>query len=266
LIKRFKLAAGFGVLAVSAAGILALATPAHAAADTCKNATTVTVKDRHDSGTKGDWAKVTYTRTVKVCEQAGTGEVSDYKATVTDDGSFVALANAKSPQSGSALPDGVKGSFGGGFTATFKAAAGFATFKPDAYGKTVTGDEPKTSTWVKGLFGADFTGSSIDDNWKWTYTTCGSAKDGEEWVNATDAVGGNEGDITGKACPTKSPTARPTAYRPTVAPPATTDPGAAGGLPVTGTSLPLYVGGGVALLLVGAGAVWLTRRRVRIEA
>jgi LPXTG-motif cell wall-anchored protein len=48
------------------------------------------------------------------------------------------------------------------------------------------------------------------------------------------------------------------------APPSVT--GLGGSLPVTGMSLPLYVGGGVALLLVGAGAVWLTRRRVRIEA
>jgi len=43
--------------------------------------------------------------------------------------------------------------------------------------------------------------------------------------------------------------------------PPPTSPGAGGGLPVTGTATAPLVLGGIALLLIGTGAVWFTRRR-----
>jgi hypothetical protein len=252
LIKRFKLAAGFGVLAVSAAGILALATPAQAAADDC---TTVTVQNRvgPDSGENGnDWATATVTRKLRVCvaSKPATGDWT-YKATVTDKGTFVTLAG-DSPGAGAAakLKGGFKGDVDGGFTASFTA--------PKDWDGSLVKPAPGTPTgeWVaKAFLGAKFDTKGAVAGWKWEYTTCA----GEKWVNAEK---GNSGDITEKVCPTptKSPTTKPTAT------PAATAPGASGGLPVTGTSLPLIAGGGLALLVVGAGAVWLTRRRVRVEA
>lgn len=71
--------------------------------------------------------------------------------------------------------------------------------------------------------------------------------------------------------PTPSPTAEPTT-QPTGEPtpePSETSPAPGGqaggddkpGLPVTGSPLPILVGGGLALAGAGVGAVWLARRR-----
>jgi hypothetical protein len=280
MMHKLRMIGAVGALIL--AGTVALtAGPAQAAPPEAEHQTvTTTLTDRADGGNHGVWATDTITRTValtggpeyvqppaaakdaqpNVCtfvEKLGLRW--NYTAKVTDTGKFVTL-DGKSPNAGKDLKAGTKGTVGGSFTATFTAPAHWCTFEDKALnGKTVKGDQaPKTSEWVKSLFTDGFTGASINNDWTWTYTTCS-----EKWWDAADAKSNDgetdaAGDITGKACSVPAPT--------TPAPPATTAPGAAGGLPVTGTSLPLIAGGGVALLLVGAGAVWLTRRRVRIEA
>jgi LPXTG-motif cell wall-anchored protein len=242
-----------GTLILATFGVLAGAMPAQAAADDCKTVT-VELPARPDSGVKGnDWATNTMKRELTVCAIATPAEGDwTYRANVGDIGTFTTAAG-DSPDGTATLKGGVKGKVEGGFKAGFTAPKswdGKATL-------TTPAASTSTSDWVKTAFpGAKFDSAGAVAAWAWTYrTAC------ESWTNAE---AGNSGDITERVCPTTSPTARPTAYRPTVAPPATTGPG--GALPVTGTSLPLYVGGGIALLVVGAGAVWLTRRRVRIEA
>jgi hypothetical protein len=319
LIKRFNLAAGFGVLAVSAAGILALATPAHAAADDCKSVT-VDLPARPDSGIKGNnWATNKMSRELTVCATPAEGNVWTYKATVGDTGTFTTAAGA-SPNGTATLKGGAKGKIKGGFTATFTAPKdwnGKATLATPAA-------TTPTSEWVATAFpAATFNDKGAVAAWSWTYTTAC-----ESWTNAES---GNKGDIAEKVCAAKveftnatckdskayvkvtNPNShatlavafngagktipkagsvtheftsgvvlvearqmRPQNYTYKAATGCATNPPPAGGstggnpttpaLPVTGTSLPLIAGGGIALLVMGAGAVWLTRRRVRIEA
>jgi hypothetical protein len=251
MMRKFTLTAAAGVLVLAG---LVVATPAQAAADDC---TTVTVQNRvsPDSGENGNnWATTTLTRKLKVCVVSKPAEgVWTYKATVTDNGTFVTLAG-DSPGAGTTakLKGGFKGDVAGGFTATFTAPREWdgSLTKPAA--STKTGD------WVKAAFPtATFDTAGAVAGWGWTYTTCA----GEKWVNAEK---GNSGDITEKACPTKSPTAKPTTPG---APPAAGNPGAGGSLPVTGVSGSTLAGGGLALLVLGTIAIGLARRkRVRIEA
>lgn len=273
--RKLRTIGVLGALVLGTIGAAAVASPAAATLENCK-----TVKARiTDKPESPAWALDTYTRTVKVCKSG----VGSYHAVVTDDGSFVTIAGAKSPGTkGVELPGGVTGSFKGGFTADFEAAPNFASFTwSNGEVKDFKGtDAPATPTFVKSLFGEEFKGSSINDNWKWIYKTCS-----ETWVNATEAVGGNKGDVTGKPCPSPEPTTSPT-VAPTASPTAvptspgtevpspTAAPGAGGGeaddegsLPVTGAGV---IGmGALALVLIGGGAalyVVTRRRRVRFTA
>jgi LPXTG-motif cell wall-anchored protein len=271
-LKRAILTYAVLPLAAAAGAVFVVAGPVAAAGSVCKTATT-TLTDRPDSGLHGDWAKDTFTRTVKLCE---TGPVeaaaavaiaarSSYTATVTDAGTFTTVAG-KSPDAGVDLAAGITGYLAGGFTATFTAEAGFKHYGGVFDGKTYSGTAPSTTgDWVKNLWGGgDFTSVTNLVAWKWTYWTCGrdEGKAVEKWVNVE---AGNRGDITGKACPSPSPSASATASAST-GPTAGASPstgGTAGGLPVTGSNTGMYAGGGVVLLAAGAGLYLATRRRRR---
>jgi LPXTG-motif cell wall-anchored protein len=271
-LKRAILTYAVLPLAAAAGAVFVVAGPAAATGSVCKTATT-TLTDRPDSGLHGDWAKDTFTRTVKLCE---TGPVeaaaavaiaarSSYTATVTDAGTFTTVAG-KSPDAGVDLAAGITGYLAGGFTATFTAEAGFKHYGGVFDGKTYSGTAPSTTgDWVKNLWGGgDFTSVTNLVAWKWTYWTCGrdEGKAVEKWVNVE---AGNRGDITGKACPSPSPSASATASAST-GPTAGASPstgGTAGGLPVTGSNTGMYAGGGVVLLAAGAGLYLATRRRRR---
>jgi LPXTG-motif cell wall-anchored protein len=186
-------------------GLLVFASPANAATPDCKTVTSNLV-NRPDNGNHGIWSNDTFTRTVEVCVvpppstpalQADSVEVQTWKyhAKVTDSGTFVTLAGAHlSPEHGNALLGGVNGKIVGGFTADFTAPHDWGFWNGAAFdGKTLTGaaggSNPTTSDWVKALWSDGFKGSSINDDWTWTHTTCN-----EQWK---ETAKGNTGEITG---------------------------------------------------------------------
>lgn len=279
---------------LTAAGTLAFAAPAHAGNhDDCRTVTTH-VTGRPDSGNHGTWATDAFTRSVEVCHTDGKAPEGSwaYHATLKDAGGFTTVAGAaNSPQAGTQVHGGVHGDMIGGFTATFTAGAHWDGYDDSHLdGKTVNGaaagtaSSPTTSTWVSALWTSGFAGSPINDDWKWTYSTCC-----EKWVDAAGNSDGSlpaDGDVTGKPCPEASASAShtaapsPTVSRstspsksaeagsvgtPTVVPSAGAvgGPGAGGGgeLAVTGTNVVAIVGAGLALLAAGGTAVWFFRRR-----
>lgn len=177
-----------------------------------------------------------------------------YHATVADKGTFKTVAGEDlSPRAGDALLGDVPGTLVGGFTADFTAPAHWCSFDDSKLnGKTLTGDDaPRSSEWFKCLFGDKLDGSPINDDWTWTYKTCI-----EQWVDSADNNDGQDeeaGDITGKACPTPTPTAVPTTEAPVVV--------AAAQLPVTGASVTTVVVVGLGFILLGGAAIFAGRRR-----
>jgi hypothetical protein len=166
-----------------------------------------------------------------------------YHAEVKDLGTFVTLAGATlSPNAGAALLGGVHGTLKGGFSADFTAPAHWCTFDASELDdETIEGDDaPSASRWVSSMFDK-FDGSSINDDWWWTYTTCV-----EKWWDAADkdsddGQSDEAGDITGLPCPT---TPAPSTPVPTVIVNAPQ-------LPVTGASVTTMAAVGSGLLLVG---------------
>lgn len=162
--------------------------------DDCK--TFVSEVSKPDEGHHGDWATVTFTRSVKVCktdEDAADG-VTSYTATFTDEGTFTATEGAKSPGKAEAvtLPAGITGTFTGGATFLFDAAGAglnLEALKPF----TTDGAWPSTSAWIGTWLKDSFVkgGYKDGDAWGWTYDTgC------EQWVNSGAK---DEGNIT-KVC------------------------------------------------------------------
>lgn len=253
-----RLASALTVLAMTGLG-LALASPAQAQDDDCKTVAS-TLTDRPDSAVGGGtWALDQLERTVKVCQV----EPGVYHAVVSDAGTFATVELDHTPAGVvQPLPAAIEGTVEGGFTADFEAEADFATFDPSHLdGVTIAwvgdGSDLSSGEWVVSLFGDEFTGSSLNDDWSWSYRTWCGEEVREEWVNQTDALGGNKGDITEVPdCPAVSPS-------PSVSPsPEASEspaPGAAGGtteeLPATGVSIPRLAGFGVALLGIGVAAL-----------
>lgn len=216
------LAVAFGVGGSTLIATAASATPV----PTC-TATRVTVThldDRPDNGNHGTWAQDYITRVVKFCEGAAytppvikedTPQVdvklSWYTAVVTDFGTFITNGGVHlSPQAGALIVGGVHGKVVGGYTATFIAESNFKNYTATYNGHTYNGTNPSTTPdFVKNDWGGkDFKGSSLNDDWKWTYTTCS-----EKWVDGhvDDGALPVDGDIVGKACPKPSPS--PTASK-----------------------------------------------------
>ncbi len=252
--RLWAVAAGLGLTM----GML-IAGPAHATpAPVCKSVVS-NIVNHDDGGHHGVWAHDSFTRTVKVCEVAQ----GNYEATVTDAGTFVTVAGF-SPRQGVPIPAGLTGTLTGGFTVKFKAASGFATYQGNHPGYGVSASLG-TGAWVAAVWGPGVQVPGAED-WGWTYTTCA-----EQWVDKAPSDGTlpADGDITGKACPSRSPSpspsrsASPSAGLTSV----TRSPGAAAGsLPTTGSRTPLFLGitGGV-LFQLGGVAWLLTRRQRRLE-
>lgn len=193
--------------------------PAGAVDPDCKTVVT-NIVNRPDNGhgtggggpSGGWWADVTGTRTVKVCvvpqpqpELSASVEVQGalFEATVVDTGTLVTRGgNTLSPNKGVKLKSGVKGTWNGGFSATFWAPAPtspdvWPNWTPGNIPATVTGaSAPTTGNWVKSLWtGADLKSEDWTAKYSWTYVTCN-----EKWVDAYnngDGTNPGAGDITG---------------------------------------------------------------------
>lgn len=195
-------------IALMIGGVVAVAAIANNANAAACNTVSTHLVNRPDSGNHGDWATDSITRKVVICEGSAAEGVSHYHATVTDSGTFVTIAG-HSPQAGVAIAAGTHGTVSGGFTADFTAASGFKNYQGNLNGITYTGSAPvSTSVWVQKVWGGeDAHGSFINDDWSWKYTTCS-----ETWTDAANNQDGSlpaDGDITGKKCPSQSPTPSP---------------------------------------------------------
>jgi hypothetical protein len=190
----------------------------------CKTVTT-NIVDRPDNGhgtgnpgagLTGYWADVTGTRTVKVCvvvpQVAALVAVdgATYTATVVDSGTLVTRGgDMLSPNKGVKLLAGLKGTWNGGFEATYTAPAPtspgvWPNWTPENIPATVTGDprtsdvdsNPTNGSWLQALYtGTKLISDNLTSAYSWTYTTCN-----EQWIDAEDnkdGQGEGAGDITG---------------------------------------------------------------------
>jgi hypothetical protein len=185
-----------------------------------------TLSNRPDSGGGGNWANDHMTRLSMVIFQGGVSGANQYQGSVSDTGSFHALAGEKTPNqgvnAGSTLGDSISGSLYGytGFSFTTN------QWVSSSPGSSYSGSNPTgTAMWPALFFqgtktalagsGRDGSGTASDsliDNsgamqWAWSYTSnkdnCGNV---ESWVDAQYNGGGQDsgaGNITAPAtCPT----------------------------------------------------------------
>lgn len=197
---RKLITSAFAVLAVLG-GTLAAAIPA--SASTAVTAVTG-LSGRPDSGGNGNWATDAISRVLAIT-QTGTHL---FTATVTDTGSFSAIAGAYTPNQGGAdagqrIDGRVTGTIAGkasySFTASTAPQAALVPFME-------IGTGTPTSTWYELAFpkGTVFGGAGLGA-WSWTYTSngaCGSFP--QRWTDAFSTGGGQEyqdGNITGGCSP-----------------------------------------------------------------
>lgn len=193
MIKR--IIAGLAIAAAGGVGALTLAATPAAATATADCRTVIShIADRPDSAASGgNWAKDTFTRTLKICAEAAEVPADakaaapvapplwKYTAEAVDSGTFV--TDGVKSFTGATMKPGVHGTFTGGFKATLTGPASFAGLKADADTNVNT---KSSSEWLPFVF----PGSKAElTTWGWTYTTCN-----EKLVNAS---AGNSGDITG---------------------------------------------------------------------
>lgn len=201
--------------AVALAGLTATAMAAHAAPTTVTAHTAIS--NRPDSGNGGTWAYDDFGRTLTVTlaavqNPADTAKhLTDYTATVTDNGDFHAIIGTDTPNQvvpGLKIASGVSGEMHGSITYTITAPST----------DTLTGTVPATENdnfgapavttgnWPAQAF-ATSAGVTVTEGstWSWTYSTrC------ETWVDSSANGDGNlagDGNITGKSCtpPVKHP-------------------------------------------------------------
>jgi hypothetical protein len=156
----------------------------------------VNVTNDADSGLAGNyWAFDTLTRTIEIYQLGG----NTWCATVTDRGTFDAIAGQTSPGNGGALSGDESGKIVGGYvTTTFTGdftpsdpnwpTHGNVRPKPIDYQCDVNGNCPGYVYWVDKYF-SNVSGFDLAD-WGWTYTAQDKA-DGV-WVNA---AAGTSGDV-----------------------------------------------------------------------
>lgn len=261
-----------GLLAVTVSLFVAASPSSAEVKPDCKSVT-FEVADRPDNGhgTPATWALDTMKRTVEVCrvmpQQPSSSAAAEadiasksqtytwnYTAKLTDSGTFVTKGSATgSPNAGANLTAGVKGTVLGEATfAKFSSTAYWKDWQGGVYDKKkFTGDKPGTTgDSVKMLFEHGVTTKITA--YKWTYKTCS-----EQWVDSSEESNGDgtsdsAGDITGKACPSPTPS-------PSTPMPSTTITGQPT-LPVTG-STPFLFGIAAAALAAGAVLVVFARRR-----
>lgn len=175
------------------------------------------LSNRPDSGGNGNWANDSTTRAAMVVyEGDATTGTHTYQGSVSDTGSFGALAGADTPNQGG-TDAGLK--LGDSLSGTLAGSTGFAfttnTFVSTAPASSYSGSNPTgTGSWYELFFASSttFAGAGIDNSgpaqWAWSYT---SAKDNcgtvEHWTDASYNSGGQDstaGNITAPAagsCP-----------------------------------------------------------------
>lgn len=200
------LAAGAVVLA-AAGGAAALSGTAHAAPTTVTAHTYVT--NRPDGGHGGTWAYDDFTRTLTVTVAAvqnpadTAAHLTDYTATITDDGQFHAIIGVLAPNQvvpGVKITRSVSGEMDGTYALTVTAPS------TDTLTGTVPASENDnfgapavtTTNWPVQAF-ASATGVTVNGGaYNWTYKAqC------ETWVDSSANGDGNlagDGNITGKSC------------------------------------------------------------------
>jgi PASTA domain-containing protein len=204
------------------AGLLAAGLGATANAATSVTAGTQIV-NRPDSGAAGNWGLDGTTtapmhRTLTITSGAdcgaspGTGYMC-YDATVTDSGGGITRANQLTPnQSGpyAGLTEnspGVDYQLLGHASYNFWANGAPAASNVPAYENDHYADptgEHTTPDWYELAFpaGTLFAGTGIENNWSWSYATCGGT--GEHWTDSAANGAGDlpgDGNIQGLACP-----------------------------------------------------------------
>jgi hypothetical protein len=266
-------------------------------ADTKTTVTTLT--DRPDNGGHGVWALDKLTRTVvftrvkpeiqvKPEDEKSLAAVDAkasikpewlwrYHATVTDGGTFKTFGGATlSPNAGHGLIAGTHGTVDGGYTADFIAVACWQNFQA-AYnnpysptGTGYTGTEPATTgNFVKGDWGGkDFNGTSINNDWHWTYTTCTESMTDSQ-ANYDKTKNEFAGDIIGKVCASPSasasvsasPSASQSSGGAVVVPVDNQTAAGSQSLPVTGAGAGRLAAVAAAIAAAGAALVVAARRR-----
>lgn len=202
--------AAIAATAVTAIGIGAgLAGTANAAPST----TTLTthVINRPDSGNGGVWAYVNIKNRVVTVTQDTVNPATTptgynaYTAVVTDNGTFVTVEGAGTPNQfvpGTKVTHAVTGTFSGGISYTITAPdgdtlvnSGTTAEENDALA-TPTG-ENTTAEWPEKAFTSSANVTVTEGNtWSWTYKTAA----GEQWVDSAANGDGNlstDGNITG---------------------------------------------------------------------
>jgi LPXTG-motif cell wall-anchored protein len=203
--RKLRITTLGGLLALIGTAVLTAALAAPAAADfnyrdfnyrqlsataDCRTVTTA-IADRPDSGTGGDWAKDTFTRTVKLCADATVntkaqvkqGETWKYQVVASDDGTFT-TTGPHSPGHSMPLMVGLTGAFTGGFSATITGPAAFDGLNPHP----ASTNAKSSGEWIGYIWPGSAGGDKLTA-WGWTYKLCN-----ETWINSAD---GNKGDITG---------------------------------------------------------------------
>jgi len=284
--KRFALATLVAAIAMLSPTLFG--GTAHAAVQDCKTTTTNLNRPDHGHGTVngGYWANLSIVRKTVICiivdselkaQDVQPPAMVHYHANVTDNGTLVTIAGATlSPNDAKPLKGGVKGVVQGSYTQDFYAEAGWLKYQGNFNGQTYSGTNNPSSTgdWVKKVWGGDdFKSKGLNDDWLWAYQTCVKeyVSEGfvEMWVDSgakdnNDGQSDSAGDITGKPCPSASPSASHAATTPAGATPTPSVPS----LPVTGANVPILLGGGGALLIAGlliVGTLYMRKRRDRVR-
>lgn len=176
---------------------------------------TTAITDDADSGAAGNWATDTLTRSMTVTRH-GAAAVADcggtaangittcwyYTASMTDAGSFITIAGAKSPQAGVTISGTLAGTISGGSNFEFYSSSGApsASSVPATLDASANGTD--SSEWPERFFPSGTAFGGVNEiNWVYTYsapTTC------EQWTDAYDNSDGSlaaDGDIEGvNAC------------------------------------------------------------------
>lgn len=171
---------------------------------------TTSVSSRDDSGNQGNWARDAFIRTITITRHEAAnvlncgGAVATcwyYTGTITDAGTFLTDAGAKTPNKACTEPapssascDGlvingqVAGNFTGGSHIEFYASSNApnASLVP----ATVSGNSPSTGNWYQQFFpgGTVFSGAANLIDWSWNYS---APKTCETWTDAWNNGDGN---------------------------------------------------------------------------
>jgi hypothetical protein len=212
--KALKRALAATAAPLAIAGTIWGSTAAVMAAPTTVTAVTHVV-NRPDGGNGGNWAydnlKRTLTVTVAATQKPADtlAGLTDYTATVTDEGGFSTIGGAPTPNQfvpgTQILHNGVKGSINGGISYTVTAPSGdtltgtVPVYENDNFSTTGAGFT-STGNWPKLAF-ASQTGVTVAEgnDWSWKYATAC-----ESWTDSAvngDGNTANDGNITGKICP-----------------------------------------------------------------